>query len=86
MSSFVFPADTNHFFSSSSKFIGGLAALVKKGIREAESEMKKESDQRDQGLLQQIPLVGSFFGMFSSPPVESPKNKAVKSFDIGKGV
>ena len=61
-----------------------MAAKIKKGILEAETEMKKESTQRDQGLLQQIPLVGSLFGMFSSAP-ESPKHQAVKAFDISRG-
>jgi len=69
----------------SDRFIGGLAAVIKKGIQQAESEIKKESDQRDQGLLKQIPIVGSFLGMFSSAP-ESPKTNAVKSFEIGKGL
>lgn len=68
----------------SDQFIGGLAAVIKKGIEQAESEIRKESDQRDQGLLKQIPIVGSLFGMFSATP-DSPKSTAVKSFEIGKG-
>jgi len=69
----------------SEKFIGSLAEVIKKGIVEAESDLQKESDQKlvDEGILKHIPIVGSFFSMFSTP--EEPKKNAARSFNISKG-
>jgi len=54
--------------------------MIKKGIREAEERLKEETEvqQLNQGLIRNLPIVGSIMGWLSPMKVE-PQGKA---FDI----
>ncbi|XP_077979735.1 putative pyridoxal-dependent decarboxylase domain-containing protein 2 isoform X2 [Glandiceps talaboti] len=57
----------------SSKFLETMAEIIRKGIEAANEELKKENESKimEEGVLRQIPWVGSFVNWWSPMPKEA---------------
>ncbi|XP_048764504.2 putative pyridoxal-dependent decarboxylase domain-containing protein 2 isoform X2 [Ostrea edulis] len=68
----------------SSKFLEKLAEKVQKGIEEANKELHKEMDEKlmHEGVLRQVPWVGSLLNWWSPPPKDAVKGR---TFSLSSG-
>ncbi|XP_033734723.1 putative pyridoxal-dependent decarboxylase domain-containing protein 2 [Pecten maximus] len=68
----------------SSKYLETLAEVVKQGIEAANQDLEKEnlSKIQNEGVLRQVPLVGSLLNWWSPPPKDSIKGR---SFNLASG-
>ncbi|XP_072030230.1 putative pyridoxal-dependent decarboxylase domain-containing protein 2 isoform X3 [Amphiura filiformis] len=64
---------TGKELEDSSKFLETMTDLVLKGIEEAQKELEKENENKliEEGVLRQIPIVGSLWSWYSPPPKEA---------------
>ncbi|XP_071491690.1 putative pyridoxal-dependent decarboxylase domain-containing protein 2 [Diadema antillarum] len=65
--------DIGRELEDSSQFLETMSELVLKGIQEAEKALEKENENKlmEEGVLRQVPLVGSFLNWWSPPPKEA---------------
>ncbi|XP_033100216.1 putative pyridoxal-dependent decarboxylase domain-containing protein 2 [Anneissia japonica] len=65
-------ANTGKELEDSSKFLEVMKEMIQKKIEEAQEELRKENEQRliEEGVLRQVPLVGSFVNWWSPLPKE----------------
>ncbi|XP_069123484.1 putative pyridoxal-dependent decarboxylase domain-containing protein 2 [Argopecten irradians] len=68
----------------SSKYLETLAEVVKQGIEAANQDLVKENQSKlqNEGVLRQVPLVGSLLNWWSPPPKDSIKGR---SFNLASG-
>ncbi|XP_052834454.1 pyridoxal-dependent decarboxylase domain-containing protein 1 isoform X1 [Octopus bimaculoides] len=68
----------------SSKFLETMSERILKGIEEASKDLQRENHERiiQEGLLRQVPLVGSLLNWWSPPPKEVLKGR---TFDLSSG-
>ncbi|XP_071128576.1 putative pyridoxal-dependent decarboxylase domain-containing protein 2 isoform X1 [Mytilus edulis] len=68
----------------SSRYFEALADLIKQGITIANEDLKKESEEKlqQEGVLRQVPLVGSLLNWWSPPPKDQIKGR---TFNLKSG-
>lgn len=68
----------------SSKFLETMSERILKGIEEANKDLQRENEERivQEGLLRQVPLVGSLLNWWSPPTKESIKGR---TFNLSSG-
>ncbi|XP_061167999.1 putative pyridoxal-dependent decarboxylase domain-containing protein 2 isoform X2 [Saccostrea echinata] len=68
----------------SSKYLEKLSEKIQKGIEEANKELHKEMDEKlqQEGVLRQVPLVGSLLNWWSPPPKDAVKGR---TFSLSSG-
>lgn len=71
-------------FEDRKKFLEGMSQKIVKGIEEAQSDLSKEKQKKDeeQGFLHSIPVVGSLWGWFAPPTPTTPEGR---SFNLAQG-
>ncbi|XP_041362368.1 putative pyridoxal-dependent decarboxylase domain-containing protein 2 [Gigantopelta aegis] len=76
-------ASTGKEVEESSKFLESMSEMVQKGIMEANEELQKESTHKlmEEGVLRQVPLVGSLLNWWS-PSKETVKGR---TFNLSSG-
>ncbi|XP_063961659.1 putative pyridoxal-dependent decarboxylase domain-containing protein 2 isoform X2 [Lytechinus pictus] len=62
--------DIGKELEDSSQFLETMSELILKGIMEAEKQLEQENENKllEEGVLRQVPLVGSLLNWFSPPP------------------
>ncbi|XP_074647556.1 pyridoxal-dependent decarboxylase domain-containing protein 1-like [Tubulanus polymorphus] len=68
----------------SSKALEKMTEMIKKGIEEANKDLEKEQEDKllQEGLLRQVPLVGSIVSWLSPPPKDTSKGR---TFNLQSG-
>jgi len=77
---------TGKEIEESSRFVEQMADLVKQGIEKANQDLEKENENRlmQEGVLKQIPLVGSLMNWLSPTPKEVSNTKG-RAFNLSSG-